>query len=161
MRPIAKWALGLGLGLGLVLALAACSGGSEPSPSPTPSGPPIDSVIAFQTFSGLTIPATAKEVDAKATIDTASQPSYRVSSTLPSSDVDKFCQDGQMDRPLRPYTIPASIRKTFDYQGDSSTGVAAGNASLPSNVRIQRQVLAVEAETPTAAVQVYAYSLPN
>jgi len=36
----------------------------------------------------------------------------------------------------------ALLAETFDYDGDSSTGVRVGEASLPSNVRIQREVFA-------------------
>lgn len=152
----------IALGLTLLVGFTACTGGGG-GPTPTPSapgtGPTLGSVAAFQAFSGLTIPSSAAEVAINVTVDAAGQPAYRVKFTLPSSGVDQFCRDGQMNRPLRVTTIPASFRQTFDYQGDSSTGVAIAEASLPSNVNIQRQVFAVDMSKATAKVQVYAYEL--
>jgi hypothetical protein len=64
-----------------------------------------------------------------------------------------------MSRPLRVVTIPQTTRKTFDYDGDSSSGVRIGEASLPSNVRIQRKVFATATHGSTAHVQVHAYAM--
>jgi hypothetical protein len=144
----------------LLLALAGCGGG-DPTPTPSPTGgPPIDSVEAFQNFSGFTIPSSATKVTIQVTSayeDTA----YRARFDLPAADLDAFCQSGQMSRPLRIVTIPGDIRKTFDYKGDGSTGVALGEAGLPSNQRTQRQVFAVGTKTKTLHVQVYTYKLPD
>lgn len=161
MRLIIKVALALGL----VLAVAGCGGGSGGGPTPSPSGPAtgpaVDSVAAFQTFSGLSIPATAGKVNLRTTVDPDGGPSYRVTFTLPSAALDQFVQSGQMNKPLRVSTIPADFRDTFDYQGDSSTGVAVAEASLPSDVSVQRKVLAVGTKKTTATVSVYAYRMPR
>ena len=146
------------LGTVILLALAGCGGG-DPTPTPS-SGPPVDSVEAFQSFSGFTIPSTASKVTIQVTSAYEST-AYRAHFDLPSADLDAFCQSGQMSRPLRIVTIPADIRKVFDYDGDGSTGVALGEAGLPSNQRIQRQVFAVGTKTKTSQVQVYAYRMPD
>ncbi len=150
----------------LVLAVAGCRGGDggtdrTPSPSAPGTGPAVDSVPAFQTFSGLTIPATAKNVELRTTTNSDGAPTYRVSFTLPSAELDAFCQDGRMNRPLRVTTIPADFRDTFGYQGDSSTGVAVAEASLPSDVSVQRKIFAVGTKKTTAAVSVFAYRMPR
>lgn len=159
MRLIIKVALAVGL----VLAVAGCGGGGDRTPSPTApaTGPAVDSVAAFQAFSGLTIPASAKEVDLRSTVDADGSPTYRVQFTLPSPELDPFVQGGQMNKPLRVVTIPADFRETFDYQGDSSTGVAVAEASLPSNIRIQRKILAVGTKTPSTTVWVHADQMPR
>lgn len=152
------------LAVGLVLAVAGCGGGGTdrtPSPSAPSTGPAIDSVPAFQTFSGLTIPPTAKNVELRTTVDADGAPTYRVSFTLPSAELDAFCQDGRMNRPLRVTTIPADFRHTFGYQGDSSTGVAIAEASLPSDISVQRKVFAVGTKKTTAAVSIFADRMPN
>lgn len=146
--------------LALAVVLMACDGGSTPSPPPT-SGPPVDSVEAFQDFSGLTIPATAEQVTVRVVGTSAGRPEYRVGFALPTAELDAFCTSGEMQRPLRVRTIPASVRERFAFTGDAATGVAVAEASLPSDVSIQRQVLAVGTKTPTSQVLVAAYKLPS
>lgn len=160
MRLIIKVALALGL----ILVVAGCGGGTgdrTPSPSAPATGPTVGSVTGFQEFSGLTIPASAGDVDVRATVDSSGEPAYRVSFTLPSSELDQFCRRGQMNKPLRVVTIPADFRQTFSYEGDSSTGVAIAEASLPSNVSIQRMIFAVGTKTAASTVSVYAYTMPR
>ena len=160
MRLLIKMALALGL----ILAVAGCGGGTgdrTPSPSAPTTGPTVGSVPGFEEFSGLTIPSTASDVDVRATVDSAGQPAYRVSFTLPSDELDQFCRSGKMNKPLRVVTIPADFRETFSYTGDSSTGIAIAEASLPSNVSIQRMVFAVGTKTPQSKVSVYAHKMPN
>ncbi len=146
--------------LALTLALAACdSGTSQPSPPPT-SGPPMDSVEAFQAFSGLTIPATAEDVTVRVVGTSAGQPEYLVTFSAPSTALDDFAVSGGMQRPLRVITIPESVRERFDYRGDSSTGAAVAEASLPADGSIQRLLLAIGTKTPTSTVRVSAYKMP-
>lgn len=147
--------------LALAFALAACNGGSTEPTSPPTSGPPVDSVEAFQSFSGLTIPSTAEDVTVRVVGTSAGQPEYLVTFRLPSAELDDFCTSGGMQRPLRVTTIPASVRERFDYTGDATTGAAVAEASLPSDVSIQRQVLAVGTKTPTSQVYVSAYKMPS
>lgn len=160
MRLIIKVALTLGL----ILVVAGCGGGSgdrTPTPSAPTSGPTVGSVPGFEEFAGLTIPGSASDVDVRATVDSEGQPSYRVEFTLPSDELDAFCRSGQLNRPLRVVTIPADFRDTFGYTGDSSTGVAIAEGSRPSDVSIQRKVLAVGTKTSKATVSVYAYRMPR
>lgn len=145
----------------LTLALAACDSGTSSPSTPPPSGPPKDSVEAFQAFSGLTIPATAEDVSVRVVGTSADQPEYLVTFTAPSSAVDDFAVSGGMQRPLRVTTIPASVRELFDYQGDSATGAVVAEASLPADVSVQRQLLAIGTKTPTAKVYVSALKLPS
>lgn len=148
----------------VLLGATACGGGGSngPSSSPSPSSTvPVDSVAAFSAFSGLPIPAQAREVAVRATLDSTGQPEYRVTFRLPSDALDQFCADGQLDRPLRVQTVPQSYRDTFGYTGDSSTGVAVTEGGLPSDQRVQRQLLAVGTATSTAEVQVYAHRIPS
>ena len=146
--------------LALTLALVACDSGTTQPSTPPSSGPPKDSVEAFQSFSGLTIPATAEDVSVRVVGTSAEQPEYLVTFTVPSAAVDDFAVSGGMQRPLRVTTIPASVRELFDYQGDSSTGAVVAEASLPADVSIQRQLLAVGTKTPTSTVYVSASKLP-
>jgi hypothetical protein len=146
--------------LALAFALVACdSGATEPTPPPS-SGPPVDSVEAFQSFSGLTVPGTAEDVTVQVVGSSAGQPEYLVTFQLTTAELDDFCISGGMQRPLRVTTIPASVRERFDYTGDASTGAAVAEASLPSDVSIQRLVLAVDTKTPTSQVQVFASKMP-
>lgn len=156
MKQFATW---LGL-IGLMLTLAACT-----SPKPTDPvqtvGPTTGSVEDFQTFSGLSVPAEARDIDVRVTLDTQGAPSYKVSFHLPSDKVDTFCQDGEMGRPLRVQKVPADVAKTFGDDVDASAGLAVARASLPSNVAIQRMVIATQTETATATVQVAASKMPR
>lgn len=147
--------------LALTLALVSCDSGTTQPSEPPSSGPPKDSVEAFQTFSGLTIPATAEDVSVRVVGTSADRPEYMVTFTVPSAAVDDFAVSGGMQRPLRVTTIPASVREIFDYQGDSSTGAVVAEASLPTDVSVQRQLLAVGTKTPTAQVYVSASKLPS
>jgi hypothetical protein len=147
--------------LTLAVALVACdSGPTEPTTPPT-SGPPMDSITAFQTFSGLTVPGTAEDVSVRVVGTSADQPEYLVTFSLPSADLDEFAVSGGMQRPLRVTTIPASVRERFDYTGDSSTGVAVAEASRSDDVSIQRQLLAVGTKTPTSSVSASAFKMPS
>lgn len=158
MRRIVKMAAALSV----VLAAAACDGGEvtrDPTPTAPATGSTIGSTAAFQEFSGLTLPPSATNVALRVTAGPTGKPAYRVTFNLPSAEVDAFCTAGQMNRPLQVVTIPESYRTTFDYRGDSSTGVSVAEASLPSNVDVQRQVLAVGTKKTVAEVRVYAFTM--
>lgn len=158
MRRIVK----LAASLSIVLAAAACDAGEVP-PDPAPTAPATGSTIgsasAFQEFSGLTVPASATNIAVRVTTGPTGKPAYRATFNLPSADIDQFCVDGQLNRPLQVVTIPESFRKTFDYRGDSSTGVSIAEGSLPSNVDVQRQVFAVGTKKTVAEVRVYAFTM--
>jgi hypothetical protein len=150
--------------LAVVVAAVACgsNGGAARSPSPsTPAAVLVPATPAeFQHFSGLTIPASATGVSVLVGTRYDS-PSYHVTFTLPTRQVDTFCTDGQLQRPLDVVTIPQSFRDAFDYRGDSSSGVRIGEGSLPGHDSIQRQVLAIGTDTTTSEVRVLSYKLPR
>lgn len=158
-----KVILGWLVAVGLALAMTGCtSGGGDRSgstPSAPASGPTAGSLPAFQEFSGLTLPASATGVAVQLTSGPDGRPAYKVVLNLPSSEVDAFCTDGGLDRPLRVTTIPQSFREAFDYRGDSTTGVSVAQGSLPSNLGVQREVLAVGTKKTVAEVRVYAYTI--
>lgn len=146
----------------VLAALALCAGctsdtgaGSTASTTTVLDG----SVAGFESFSGMKLPDAATDIEITVTAGETAEPEYFAEFDLPTGDVDGFCRDGQMKRPLRIVTIPASLRETFDYDGDSSSGVRVGEASLPSNVRIQRQVFATGTHGPVSHVSVHAYAI--
>lgn len=145
----------------LLLVVAGCGGGGDRTPTPgSASSAPLDTLAAFQTFSGLSVPASAVDVTLQVT-SAFDQPAYRVSFRLPSADLDAFCRSGRLDIPLRVVTVPQDYRDTFDYRGDSSTGVAVTSGSLPADPAVQRKLFAVDTSKKTAKVQVYAFQMPN
>lgn len=117
------------------------------------------SVGGFESFSGMELPDAASDIEITVSTGETNEPDYFVAFDLPTGQVDEFCRDGQMSRPLHVVTIPASVRETFNYQGDSSSGVRIGEASLPSNVRIQREVFATGTRSPVSHVNVHAYAI--
>jgi hypothetical protein len=147
----------------LVLAVAACTTGrsADPTPSAPGTGPTLGSLAAFQEFAGLTVPATATDVDLQVVTGPNGDPGYKVRFRLPSAEVDAFCVAGELDRPLRVSTVPDRYRRTFDYQGDTASGVVLAQAGIPDNLDVQREVLAVGTLQPTAQVYVYAYSVAD
>lgn len=163
LRLITRWVLTLAV---LVGATACGSGGEDsrtPSPSPSTASATaltVTTAAAFRDFSGLTIPSSATAVSVLVGTRYDS-PSYHVTFSLPTSQVDRFCTDGQLQRPLDIVTIPQSLRDAFDYRGNSSTGVRIGEGSLPGHYRIQREVLAIGTETATSEVRVLSYKMPN
>jgi len=141
----------------LAVAVAGCA--ALPGTGSTTTVILDGSVNGFESFSGMKMPPDATEVNVTVSADSAGGPIYLVGFDLPTDRVDQFCRDGQMSRPLRVVTIPQTTRKTFHYQGDSSSGVRIGAARLPTNVRIQREVFATGTHSPTAHVQVFAYAM--
>ncbi|MET0866309.1 MAG: hypothetical protein ABWZ98_18400 [Nakamurella sp.] len=143
-----------------LLALAAgCAVGLHSEPNHSTTDVVDESISGFEAFSGMTLPPAANDLDITASSDDAGRPNYLVTFELPTGQLDQFCRDGQMSRPLRVVTIPESTRETFDYAGDSSSGVRIGEASLPSNVAIQREVFATGTHGSVARVQVHAYAM--
>lgn len=148
--------LALLLAVPAVWVLAACTpGGRTTTPSPSPTLE--TSVAAFQTLSGLTVPATAKSVTVREVSDPSGVPAYRVDFTLPSAGVDDFCTSGHMQLPFDINTVPPDIREQFGYDGDGAGGVKVAEGALPSRITVQRTVFATGTDTPSAVVRVYAY----
>jgi len=155
----------------VLLAAAGCAAQASPDPSPLPppatSAAPSDaataavlgSVEAFEEFSGLTVPAAAGNVAVRITSGPTGRPAYRVTFNLPSAGLAGFCRSGRLDRPLDVVTVPASYRKSFDYRGDTSTGVSVASGSRPGDADVQREVLAVGTKEAFAEVRVYAYTV--
>ena len=146
----------------VLAALMVCAGcANDPGAGRTDAGSIVldGSVGGFESFSGMELPDAATDIEVTVTTGTTNEPDYFAAFDLPTSDVDAFCRDGQMSRPLHVVTISASLRETFDYDGDSSSGVRVGQASLPSNVRIQREVFATGTLGPVAHVVVHAYAI--
>jgi hypothetical protein len=156
------------LSAGLILTLAGCGDDVPPGTQPRDTGAAVQpsaptasvpaSVASFQSFSGLTIPAGAQQVEVRTETNAAGDPVYRVSFRMPSDQTDRFCADGGMGGQLQTTSLPADLRTIFGYHG-KSTALAVCEASLPSDGRIQRQVLVVGTDQPSATVQVYAYQM--
>lgn len=145
--------------LAVLMASAGCTAVAGSS-SVSSSAAVLDGTASgFAAFSGMELPDSATDVDIRVATGETGQPDYLVAFYVPTDQVDSFCRGGKMNRPLRVLTIPESTRKTFGYDGDSSSGVRIGDASLPSNVRIQREVFATGTHGSLSHVQVHAYAL--
>jgi hypothetical protein len=161
------------LALGLVVSVSACGGGSDarpaaartaPAPSGSASAPATPDVAAFQKFSGLTVPSSATGVSVRVTQGKTEQGMegdvYHVSFTMPTQQTNAFCADGGMGGQLPATAVPFGLRNVFDYRG-ASTALATCSASLPGQWDVQRRVLVVGTDQPTATVQVVAFRMPN
>ena len=145
--------------LAVLIVSAGCSAVAG-SDSVSTSAVVLDGTSSgFAAFSGMDLPDSATDVDIRVSTGETGQPDYLVAFDVPTDQVDSFCRHGQMSRPLRVLTIPESTRKTFGYDGGSSSGVRIGEASLPSNVRIQREVFATGTHGAISHVQVHAYAI--
>ena len=146
--------------LGLVAACGGPGGPGERPPTPSPSATLEASIPAFQTFSAMTVPASAKEVRLSVVQDPSGVPAYRVDFVLPSGQVDAYCTAGQLGTPLDVSTVPPYLAQLFGYDagGKDPGGVKIGDGGIPDRVTLQRTVLATGTDTSTATVRTYAYA---
>ena len=141
-----------------VLSLTSCDGSGPNGPTPTPEPTLEATVSAFEQLSGLTIPSDATQTSVRVVaVEPNGVPAYRVDFQLPSSGVDAFCTSGGMRKPYDVYTVPPTYRDRFQYAGDGAPGVKIADAALPSDLKVQRTVLATGTDTATAQVRVVSY----
>jgi hypothetical protein len=148
----------------LLAALATlavlCVPGCTITTGPPSAAPPVVATVdAFETFSGMVLPAAAEHLDLRASTDEYGEPSYSVDFDLPTAEIDRFSSAGRLGRTLRITTVPASVAATFSRSGDTARGMRWAEGLLPSNMRIQRELFAVGSFTDTAHVQVHAYRM--
>lgn len=143
--------------------LTGCGPTGRQDPTPSAAATLEATVPAFQTFSGLTVPPTAKEVSLTVVQDPSGAPAYRVEFSLPSAQVDAYCTGGRLQTPLETYTVPPYVAELFDYDAGAQDpdGVKVAEGGLPDRVTRQRTVLATGTDTSTAVVRTYAYELPR
>lgn len=141
----------------LALSTLACCDLTSVDVSAAP--PVVATTGAFETFSGMTLPARAEHLDLRASRNEHGEPTYAVEFDLPSAELDRFTVAGRLGPSLRITTIFPDMRTTFGYRGDSTRGIRWARGSLPSDMGVQRELFAVGTSTDTAHVQVHAYRM--